>query len=81
MAGFQQEFTLGLSSGTISRYGRYAIISYEIDFLDGKNAALDRYGVACGTLMEKLNAIAAAGFDGVEIFENDLMYFDGSPRT
>ena len=33
-----------------------------------------------GTLMEKLQAIAAAGFDGVEIFENDLLYFDGSPR-
>jgi 4-hydroxyphenylpyruvate dioxygenase len=33
-----------------------------------------------GTLMEKLTAIAAAGFDGVEIFENDLLYFDGSPR-
>src|SRR4051812_13424809 len=32
-----------------------------------------------GTLMEKLHAIAAAGFDGVEIFENDLLYFDGSP--
>src|SRR3954452_463859 len=32
-----------------------------------------------GTLMEKLQAIAAAGFDGVEIFENDLLYFDGSP--
>src|SRR5882757_1876851 len=32
-----------------------------------------------GTLMEKLNAIAAAGFDGVEIFENDLLYFDGPP--
>src|SRR4030095_16013877 len=32
-----------------------------------------------GTLMEELNAIAAAGFDGVEIFENDLMYFDGPP--
>ena len=32
-----------------------------------------------GTLLEKLNAIAAAGFDGVEIFENDLLYFDGSP--
>src|SRR5690242_1339650 len=32
-----------------------------------------------GTLIEKLNAIAAAGFDGVEIFENDLLYFDGSP--
>jgi 4-hydroxyphenylpyruvate dioxygenase len=30
-----------------------------------------------GTLLEKLNAIAAAGFDGVEIFENDLLYFDG----
>jgi 4-hydroxyphenylpyruvate dioxygenase len=29
--------------------------------------------------MEKLTAIAAAGFDGVEIFENDLMYFDGPP--
>jgi 4-hydroxyphenylpyruvate dioxygenase len=32
-----------------------------------------------GTLVEKLNAIAAAGFDGVEIFENDLLYFDGPP--
>ncbi|AOJ83102.1 4-hydroxyphenylpyruvate dioxygenase [Burkholderia savannae] len=32
-----------------------------------------------GTLVEKLNAIRAAGFDGVEIFENDLLYFDGSP--
>lgn len=33
-----------------------------------------------GTLPEKLEAVAAAGFDGVEIFENDLLYFDGSPR-
>jgi 4-hydroxyphenylpyruvate dioxygenase len=32
-----------------------------------------------GTLVEKLNAIRRAGFDGVEIFENDLLYFDGSP--
>src|ERR1041384_7088584 len=32
-----------------------------------------------GTLIEKLQAIAAAGFDGVEIFENDLLYFDGPP--
>ena len=32
-----------------------------------------------GTLPEKLQAIAAAGFDGVEIFENDLLYFSGSP--
>src|ERR1700682_2569317 len=32
-----------------------------------------------GTLVEKLTAIAAAGFDGIEIFENDLLYFDGSP--
>ena len=32
-----------------------------------------------GTLVEKLQAIAAAGFDGVEIFENDLLYFDGAP--
>src|SRR6478735_1052461 len=32
-----------------------------------------------GTLVEKLQAIAAAGFDGIEIFENDLLYFDGSP--
>jgi 4-hydroxyphenylpyruvate dioxygenase len=33
-----------------------------------------------GTLLEKLNAIGSAGFDGVEIFENDLLYFDGSPE-
>jgi len=32
-----------------------------------------------GTLVEKLKAISRAGFDGVEIFENDLLYFDGSP--
>ncbi|HEV7308179.1 bifunctional sugar phosphate isomerase/epimerase/4-hydroxyphenylpyruvate dioxygenase family protein [Ensifer sp.] len=33
-----------------------------------------------GTLPEKLDAIAAAGFDGVEIFENDLLVSDESPR-
>ncbi|QPO12051.1 sugar phosphate isomerase/epimerase and 4-hydroxyphenylpyruvate domain-containing protein [Thalassospira sp. A40-3] len=33
-----------------------------------------------GDLQEKLDAIAAAGFDGVEIFENDLLSFDGSPE-
>jgi len=33
-----------------------------------------------GSLVEKLQAIAAAGFDGVEIFENDFLAFDGSPR-
>jgi 4-hydroxyphenylpyruvate dioxygenase len=33
-----------------------------------------------GSLDEKLRAIAAAGFDAVEIFENDLLTFDGSPR-
>ncbi|CAN7656626.1 bifunctional sugar phosphate isomerase/epimerase/4-hydroxyphenylpyruvate dioxygenase family protein [Mesorhizobium sp. LjNodule214] len=32
-----------------------------------------------GNLLEKLAAIAAAGFDGVEIFENDFLAFDGSP--
>ncbi|MGO4837283.1 3-keto-5-aminohexanoate cleavage protein, partial [Rhizobiaceae sp. 2RAB30] len=33
-----------------------------------------------GELSEKLAAIAAAGYDGVEIFENDFLAFDGSPR-
>ena len=33
-----------------------------------------------GELPEKLEAIAKAGFDGVEIFENDFLAFDGSPR-
>ncbi len=33
-----------------------------------------------GMLREKLEAIAAAGFDGVEIFENDLLQFAGTPR-
>lgn len=32
-----------------------------------------------GELLEKLEAIARAGFDGVEIFENDFLAFDGSP--
>lgn len=33
-----------------------------------------------GDLLEKLSAIAATGFDGIEIFENDFLAFDGSPR-
>ena len=33
-----------------------------------------------GDLSEKLAAVAAAGFDGVEIFENDLLASDASPR-
>ena len=32
-----------------------------------------------GTLLEKLEAIASAGFKAVEIFENDLIAFPGSP--
>lgn len=32
-----------------------------------------------GDLREKLAAIGAAGFDGVEIFETDFLTFDGSP--
>ena len=33
-----------------------------------------------GTLPEQLEAAAAIGFDGVELFENDLLTFDGSPE-
>ncbi|MEL7343869.1 MAG: TIM barrel protein, partial [Pseudomonadota bacterium] len=33
-----------------------------------------------GTLTEKLEAIAAAGFDGIEIFEQDFLTHDGSPQ-
>lgn len=33
-----------------------------------------------GNLQEKLEAIAASGFRAVEIFENDLIAFPGSPR-
>ena len=33
-----------------------------------------------GDLREKLAAISTAGFDGIEIFEQDFIAFDGSPR-
>ncbi|MXQ14321.1 bifunctional sugar phosphate isomerase/epimerase/4-hydroxyphenylpyruvate dioxygenase family protein [Microvirga makkahensis] len=33
-----------------------------------------------GTLTKKIEAIAAAGFKGIEIFENDLLSFNGSPK-
>ncbi len=33
-----------------------------------------------GSLTEKLEAIAAAGFSGIEIFEQDFIAFDGTPR-
>lgn len=32
-----------------------------------------------GSLPDKLKAAAAAGFDAIEIFENDLITFEGSP--
>src|SRR5690606_16640963 len=34
-----------------------------------------------GDLREKLAAIAAASFDGVEIFENDFLAFDRTPAA
>jgi 4-hydroxyphenylpyruvate dioxygenase len=33
-----------------------------------------------GSLESKIRAVADAGFDGLEIFENDLLGFPGSPR-
>lgn len=33
-----------------------------------------------GPLPEKLEAIAAAGFDGIEMFENDLLHYAGTPQ-
>ena len=33
-----------------------------------------------GTFVEKLEAIAAAGFDGIEIFETDFLTYGGTPR-
>jgi 4-hydroxyphenylpyruvate dioxygenase len=33
-----------------------------------------------GNLRDKLEAIAKAGFNGIEIFEQDFIAFDGSPR-
>ena len=41
---------------------------------------LDRHCLVEWLLDEKLRAIAGAGFDAVEIFENDLLTFNGSPR-
>jgi len=34
-----------------------------------------------GDLRQKLQAASAAGYDGVEIFENDFMFFDESPAV
>jgi 4-hydroxyphenylpyruvate dioxygenase len=33
-----------------------------------------------GGLAEKLKAIAAAGFTSVDIFESDLLRFNGTPK-
>lgn len=45
---------------------------------------MTKYSIATvsvsGSLDEKLRAIAAAGFDEVEIFEADLLSYSGSPR-
>lgn len=34
-----------------------------------------------GTLEDKLEAVAAAGFDGVQIFSNDILYYEDTPRS
>jgi 4-hydroxyphenylpyruvate dioxygenase len=34
-----------------------------------------------GTLQQKMEAIAAAGFDGIELFEPDFVHFSGSAAT
>lgn len=34
-----------------------------------------------GSFRDKLEAIASAGFDGIEIFEQDFLSTDESPRT
>lgn len=34
-----------------------------------------------GTLEDKLEAVAAAGFDAVQIFENDILYYEGTARS
>src|SRR5437868_14258488 len=69
----------GIPKRVLPRYGYFAIISYDFPFIGLvmlRSIATVSLG---GTLIEELQAIAAAGFDGVEIFENDLLYFDGSP--
>ena len=34
-----------------------------------------------GNLKQKIEAAAAAGFRGIEIFENDLLLYDASPAV
>jgi 4-hydroxyphenylpyruvate dioxygenase len=52
--------------------------------VDQHEEAAMRWAIATvsmpGSLAEKLTAAAEAGFQGVEIFENDLTYFDGRPE-
>src|SRR5436305_14487983 len=64
----------GLTRGLV-----FCNISYDLFFIGSQVLRSIATVSLGGTLVEKLTAIAAAGFDGVEIFENDLLYFDGSP--
>lgn len=45
----------------------------------GRKTSIATVSIA-GNFVEKLDAIAAAGFDGIEIFEQDFLTHDGSPR-
>src|SRR5947209_11410192 len=49
-----------------------------------ENARMLRWSIATvcmgGTLETKLSAAARAGFRAIEIFENDLTFFNGKPR-
>ncbi|HET9146567.1 MAG TPA: TIM barrel protein [Acetobacteraceae bacterium] len=50
--------------------------------MDARQALPKSIATVClsGSLPDKLEAAAAAGFDAVEIFENDLLTFEGAPR-
>jgi 4-hydroxyphenylpyruvate dioxygenase len=49
---------------------------------EGSHRHLRSIATVClsGSLFDKMEAAASAGFAGVEIFENDLLTFDGKPQ-
>jgi hypothetical protein len=68
---------LGRARGGTNRCPRLAGPNQGADRMTARSIATVSLS---GSLDEKLGAIAAAGFDAVEIFENDLLSFNGSPR-
>ena len=69
---------VGDGQALVSRLAAYVL--FTVHYPGGLDADVDRHRLPERRLVQKLHACAAAGFDGVEVFEPDLVAAPESPE-